>query len=548
MADATTSLVPSGGAQLEAGAFARPITPGASLFDRLPPPLRSPLARRSAPWLAGAGVLGLAAVSWATLSEPEQKTLFSGLGEADKAAVADALDGGGIDWSLNDGTGAITVAADDFHRARMLAASEDVPKAAASGNDILDTIPMGSSRPVEAERLRQARERELALSVQEIDGIEAARVHLAEAERSLFVRDAAPTRASVFVTVARGRRLGEEQVAAIVNLLAGSVSGLTPDQVNVVDQHGRLLSRPTGADSGLADRIDYQARLEDKLREQLAQLLGPMFGAGNFTVEVQAEVDLTEASSARESYDKDKVLERERSEMSTDAGVGGYGIPGATSNVPPPASEVANGPPASSAPPGATGGVGSQSADRNYAVGRELSVTKAAPGGLKRLSVAVVLSESAGKKKLGPRDVAEVDRLVRAAVGIDDARGDQLNVVARPFAEPDAVEEPPFWEADWFAPLIRQGGALLVALLLVVFGFRPLMARLRRRDTPAETQVVQALLAPTGTGTGSGPGDLSLDEQLAFARTMAQGSPERVAAALRAMMRATPAPAPEAAL
>ena len=541
---ATSTLPSVGGAQLEAGALARPVPAAHPLLDRLPPAFQSDLARRSAPWLAGAGVLGLAAISWSALSEPEQKTLFQGLAETDKAAVADVLETGGIGWHLDDGTGAITVAADDYYRARMLAASEDVPKAAASGTDLLDTIPMGSSRPVEAERLRQARERELALSVQEIDGIEAARVHLAEAERSLFVREAAPTRASVFVTVARGRRLGEEQVAAIVNLLAGSVSALTPDNVNVVDQHGRLLSRPTGTDSGLADRIDYQARLEDKLREQLAQLLGPMFGPGNFTVEVQAEVDLTEASSARESYDKDKVLTSERSESSNDAAVGGYGIPGATSNVPPPASQVANGPPASSAAP-PSGTTESESADRNYAVGRELSVTKAAPGGLKRLSVAVVLSETAGKKKLGSQDVAQVEQLVRSAIGIDDARGDQVSVVARAFVEATPAEEPPFWRADWFMPLVRQVGAVLVALLVVLFGFRPLMARLRRTTAPAAPPPTSQLLtAPLDTNPRPGTGDLSLDEQLAFARTMAEGSPERVAAALRVMMRA---PTPEAA-
>lgn len=531
MADLDTVPALAGGARLEAGGFARPVAPP-SWFDRLPPPLRSALARRTAPWLAGAGVVGLAALSWATLSQPEQKTLFAGLGEADKAAVADVLDSGGIAWSLNEGTGAIAVATDDFHRARMLAASQDVPKAAASATDILDTIPMGSSRPVEAERLRQSRERELASSVQEIDGIEAARVHLAEAERSLFVREAAPTRASVFVTVSRGRRLGDEQVAAIVNLLSGSVSGLTPDNVNVVDQHGRLLSR-TRDDGGPVDRIDYQARLEGKLRDQLGQLLAPMFGAGNYTVEVQAEVDLTEASSARESYDKDKVLERERSQSSTDAPMGGYGIPGATSNVPPPASQVANGPPVPSAPAPNAGAAGSQSADRNYAVGRELSVTKAAPGGLKRLSVAVVLSEGAGKRKLGPRDVAQVEALVRSATGIDDARGDQVSVVARPFAVDEAPVEPPFWRADWFGPLLRQAGAVLVALLVVLFGFRPLMARWRRTEAGVAAPVAERAPAVAH----GGPGDLTLDEQLAFARTMAEGSPERVAAALRSMLR-----------
>ncbi len=526
---ADTSLVPASAARLEAGSLAR-ATP--ALLDRLPPALRSPLARRAAPWLAGAGVVALAASSWAALSTPDQKTLFAGLGEADKAAVAEVLDGGGIGWRLNDGTGAITVDADDYYRARMLAASEDVPKAAAVGTDLLDTLPMGSSRPVEAERLRQARERDLALSVQEIDGIEAARVHLAEAERSLFVRDAAPTRASVVVTVARGRRLDEGTVSAIVNLLAGSVAGLTPENVNVVDQHGRLLSRPGGGgDGALAERIDYQARLEDKVRDQLGQLLTPLFGPGNFSVEVQADVDLTEASSARESYDKDTVLTSERSETSTDPATGGYGIPGATSNVPPPAAQVANGPPATSTPAPATDPAGSQSADRNYAVGRELAVTKGAPGGLKRLSIAVVLREDAAAKRLGPRDVAQVEALVRSAAGTNDARGDQVSVIARPFATAEEVATP-FWQADWFWPAVRQAGALLVALLVVLFGFRPLMARLRPRPVPSADGT-----APVTPPERAGTGDLTLDEQLAFARTMADGSPERVAAALRTMMR-----------
>src|SRR3546814_3883015 len=113
------------------------------------------------------------------------RSLFSGLPDADKAAVVQALDQANIDSHLDNGTGAVTVANDDCSRARILLASQDLPKSAPGGYAILDNLPMGVSRAVEGERLRQARESEMAQSIEEIDAVAEARVHLAMPDHSV---------------------------------------------------------------------------------------------------------------------------------------------------------------------------------------------------------------------------------------------------------------------------------------------------------------------------------------------------------------------------
>jgi flagellar M-ring protein FliF len=153
---------------------------------------------------------------------------------------------------------------------------------------------MGASRAMEGERLRAARERDLTLTIMEIDGVEAVRVHLAEAKN----------RCSCAKTVAAhglghgppGARAAavRQPGFAIVNLVAGSVPGLSPDAVRVADQHGRLLSRSNSGDS---DRLELQSRMEEKLRTSLSQLLTPMLGAGNFSSEIQVELDMDEVTS-----------------------------------------------------------------------------------------------------------------------------------------------------------------------------------------------------------------------------------------------------------
>ncbi len=226
----------------------------------------NPAVKKSAPMIGVLGLLASAALAWTMIATPPQKMLFSGLNDADKAAAVEALNQANIDSAIDNSTGTLTVAEDDYYKARMLLASQNLPKATPGGYAILDQLPMGVSRAVEGERLRQARETELARSIQEIEGVTEARVHLAVPENTVFVRDNAAPSASVVVRLAAGRSLAEAQVRSVINLVASSVPGLKPDAVTIVDGAGTLLTKPGGQSGvGVSDeRIDFQRRIEGK--------------------------------------------------------------------------------------------------------------------------------------------------------------------------------------------------------------------------------------------------------------------------------------------
>jgi flagellar M-ring protein FliF len=359
----------------------------------------------------------------------------------------------------------------------MLVASNGALATPETGDQMLDKLPMGASRNLEGERLRSARERDLQLSIMEIDGVDSVRVHLAEGEKSVFVRENVAPTASVMVRLKSGRQLSEGQVSAIVNLVAASVPGMSPDAVRVIDQHGTLLSSEGSAED---DRLDMQARMEDKLRAQVAQILRPMLGDGNFSSEIQVELNMDDVTSARESYDKDGVVRSETQEQSQQAGAApAVGIPGALSNTPPPATQAQNGPPQGTQPPanGQPATNGESSSTRNYELGREVSVSNQRPGGIKRLSVAVVLSKEA-LKGAKAKDLADIEALVGAAVGANPQRGDQVKVIQRSF-EPVDDKPPAFYETPWFATVVRYSAAVIAVLLVLLLGVRPLIAAVR---------------------------------------------------------------------
>ena len=524
----------------------------ANPFKQMGDLFAQPAVKRSLPLIFMLGLIAAAALAWMALSTPPQRVLFANLPESDKAAVAQALDAASIANGI-DGSGSITVAEDDYHKARMLLAGQDLPKAAPGGYALLDNMPMGASRAVEGERLRQARETELARSIGAIDTVAEARVHLATPEASVFVRDKAEPSASVIVKLQPGRTLSDAQVRSIVNLVASSVPGMKPDAVTIVDQLGELLSK-SGQEASAGDaRIDFQNRVEDKVRQQLVTLLTPLLGAGNFSAEVQAEVDLDESQATRESYDKEGTVVRAEQGNWTGAprdGAAGApgGIPGALSNVPPPSSTVATptpGAPAQPATPAAAPGMKqSDSFTRTYSNGREVSVTRNMPGSIKRLSVAVLLREEPGKPR-GQVEIRQIDELVKATVGFKAERQDQVTVVSRKFSTNAAAETEgiPFYETPWFAMVARNVTALVIALLVLLLGVRPLArALMRRRDdargagAPMGAADGVQLPTPVSPQMLSGSG-LSLGDRVGLVRDFTRENPARAALAVRDMIR-----------
>ena len=537
--------------------------------------LAQPAVRRAGPAALMVGLIGASALAWSALSTPPQKTLFSGLPDSDKAAVTSALTAASITSHIDSATDAVTVNEEDYSKARMLLAGQGLPKAAPGGYAILDQLPMGVSRAVEGERLRQARETELARSIQEIDAIAEARVHLAMPEASVFVRDNAQPSASVVVKLQGGRSLSEAQVASIVNLVASSVPGMKPEAVTIVDQMGALLSRPGGAGGDGSDkRIEFQRRTEDKYRTQLIQLLTPLVGAGNFTAEVQADVNLDETSATRESYDKQGILRAETGNWTGNQnGVGAApgGIPGALSNTPPPASTLQQPQPAvgadgkpvpaqpggSSTAPGANVTKESDQFSRAYDLGKEVSVTRAAPGGIRRLSVAVLLRDPE-KGRRTAAEIQQINDLVKSAVGFDQTRNDQVTVISRKFADGtgDAASGPAWYDNAWLPVIARNVTAILIALLVLLLGVRPLAKALMKKRDDADAPRAALPMGPAeGAESGltlgadgvvvTSPVTLdhieqsqSYDERIGAVRGFTRDNPARAALAVRDMIKA----------
>ncbi|HWK36607.1 flagellar basal-body MS-ring/collar protein FliF [Sphingomonas sp.] len=544
-----------------AGRFANPLKQVTGLLGQ-------PAVKRSLPLIFMVGLVLAAALAWSMLRQPPQKVLFPNLADSDKAAVVQALKTASIDADVDD-SGSVTVAEDDYHKARMLLASQDLPKSAPGGYALLDQLPMGVSRAVEGERLRQARETELAKSIEEIDTVADARVHLATPESTVFVRDRAAPSASVIVKLQSGRSLADSQVRSIVNLVASSVPGMKPDAVTIVDQMGTLLSKPgAGASSTEAGdaRIAFQRQVEDKVRAQISQLLTPLLGVGNFTAEVQADVDLDETQATRESYEKQGAVRAEQGNWTGNQPASALtppgGIPGALSNTPPapatlalaqgqqPAPNAPGTSPATPAGPVTDAMKQTDSYARAYDLGKEVSVTRAAPGGIKRLSVAVLLREP-DKGRRTALEIQQITGLVQAAVGYTATRNDQVTVLSKKFSGgDDAAPAPAWYQAEWLPMVLRNVTAVVIALLVLLLGVRPLARGLMKKREDAVAGPRLAFANPDAQSGADSPVDAGgpvtvemldnargYDDRVGLVRGFTRENPTRAALAVRDMIK-----------
>ncbi len=536
-----TDLVTTDGVTANPGMLS-PITDGTGSFgDRLRAFAAQPSIKKVLPWFIGMVGIGLMALTWVTLSPPPQRVLYSTLGDAEKAGVVATLEQAGINYTIDNRTGTLTVGEDDVYRARMLVASDGSLASPSSGMDLIESLPMGASRTLEGDRLRAAQERELMMTIAEIDGVEAVRVHIAKAERSVFVREDVAPSASIMVRMARGRQLGDGQVMAIANLVAGSVPGLSIEAVKVVDQHGKLLTQKRDPNTGL---IDMQAQMEAKLNAQVEQLLAPMFGRNSFSAQVQVELDMNEVTSARESYDKDGTVRRETTQQSQTAAAPVGGVPGVLANTPPADAEPREGAPEDTqdaqVAQGPTG-IGESSATRVYEMGREVSVSSVAPGTVRYLSVAVAIDE-ASLAEADDADLESVKELVSAAVGARADRGDQVIVVKRSFEKTEAVAVP-FYETSWFGMAVRNGVAILGVLLVLFLAVRPAIKALRPAppktdedtDEEADPDAPPALAGPAAVPEVSIEPQ-ALDGQNELAQRIARENPDDAVLALRRLL------------
>jgi flagellar M-ring protein FliF len=495
----------------------------------------NPVVRRAAPTILLSILIVIAAFSYLLSGRNTMRPLFPELAETDVSVVMQALDASGLPYQIDRQTGALTVPADEYHKIKLALAAQGLPKAAPAGYDLLSTMPLGVSRALEQARLKQSQETELARSIAEIAVVREARVHLALPETSAFLRNSKGPGASVFVKLATGRVLSQEQVQSIVNLVASSVPELKPDHVSVIDQSGRLLTSGS-ADDGLIQsqkQLDYQRKVEAMYRERLSALLIPIAGDGNFTAEVHATINYDEQQNTKELFDRNNaVLRSERADDSTDGQSVPAGIPGVLSNISPVTATV--GEPGSGTQTSAqrTESRRSESFTRNYEIGKEVSVSRSAIGKIERVSVAIVLRAD---KRIKTANIAAIEQLVRNAVGFDEARGDKMSVSVQPFAAVPPMPAPAWYaneDVQKYVPIIVAAVLVMLISLLVI---RPQLKKMSELAA-VRTEHVEQDRAETAYGESSAATRQTYDEKLAFIKQFVVQNHEQASTVLHRLL------------
>ncbi len=445
-----------------------------------------PAVQRALPATAAVMVAFLGLVAYLVLQQPSRTTLYASLPESEKSKILDALTNSGIDATIDPTTGDVMVPVPDYHESKMKLAAQGLPTSVPGGYDTLGEIQMGTSRSVEAMRLKQSQEIELARSITEIDYVTTARVHLAIPEKSVFVRDTAPVTASVFIQLLDGRSLGSTQVKAITHLVSSSVSGLNEENVTIVDQYGKLLSNPIDDPESILSnsQLQHRVRLENIYRSRVISIITPIVGAGNVSAQINLELDFTLSEETEEIVDPEQsVLRSEQNTLDTTTDGKAKGIPGALSNTPPMAAELKSSPKAAAVGEGVLNS--SSSNVRNYEISRKVLTKKNASGGITKIQAAVLVREiiSTNEDGIEVSSISDatkerISSIVKDVIGFNEDRGDSLTVSSSPFVPTMEGINVPWYELDWIQKGITQ--AVMVILLgIVTFGvLRPLVNRI----------------------------------------------------------------------
>lgn len=454
--------------------------------------------------LAGGLVAAIAILYWAL--RPTYAPLFAQIDAAEAAEMMQALSAMDVPYRIDSASGRIEIPQQRIAETRLLLAGQGFPKETDIGFELLqESSGFGSSRLIEGARFQRALEGELGRSVAALESVEKARVHLAQAERSVFVRERTPPSASVVVHLRNKSVLTEAQVGAIVHLVSSSVPELLPERVTVVDQTGRLLTiddKEKAATLSL-DHLDYTNRVEAGFAERVQALLTPIVGRDRVRVQVAAELDFSRVERTQETFDPDRIAVRseqsnEEEKIGSDPAIGG--IPGALTNQPPAGGTVGNQTAGAANPqlPSSR----SQQTTRNYEVDRSIAHIQETPGGIRRLSTAVVVdyqdqTNDKGEVTRVARSEAELENiraLVRGAVGFNDKRGDLVNVSSASFV-PDTLDDDmiPFWSEVWFLELVKVVGGFILALLVILTVVKPALQQLLPKPPEPEPEPVPQL-------------------------------------------------------
>ncbi len=463
-------------------------------------------ARLAAMGAVTAALIGLFAFMILRVTAPQMTPLFTDLSIEDSATIVKDLDRQAIPYEIRNEGAIILIPRDRVTRVRMKLAEGGLPKGGGVGYEIFDkSDALGTTSFVQNINHLRALEGELARTIRALDRVQAARVHLVLPERPLFSRDKPEPSASIVLKV-RGA-LESQQVRAIRHLVASAVNGLKPERVSVVDEAGRLLADGASNDSlgGMAGQAD-ERRLayERRLREQVEAIVTSVVGPNRARVQLTTEFDYNRVTQTTDRFDPDgRVLRSSQTREESAATADSQGQVTVGNELP--------------------GGRQDASAAReqsrkseeitNYEISRTTKTEVTEGGRVSRISVAVLVDGAyarnpAGELSYQARSKEDLDRiatLVRSAIGFDQKRGDQVEVVNLPFAEvqPNPINEPSglmaylqFTKED-ILRAVELAVMALLALMVVLFVVRPLVRRAISPDHPV-AQPVAAIpsLAP----------------------------------------------------
>ncbi|MCB1858273.1 MAG: flagellar M-ring protein FliF [Gammaproteobacteria bacterium] len=510
--------------------------------------------------IAASVALGVAVVLWS--QTPSYSLLFGNLAQKDATEVVTALEQAGVEFKIDEASGALMVASDKLQEVRMKLAGMGLPRSDSLGFELLQQeTGFGTSRAMEAARFHRALEGELARTIGALANIESSRVHLATPKQSVFLRNREKPSASVVVKLYPGRTLEKPQVDAIVHLVASSVPELETGRVTVVDHKGNMLSSTIENREMMlsASQFEYTKKQEEHYRQRVESILAPIIGLDKVRAQVTAELDFTVSEQTAERFNPDfPSLRSEQIDEQASSQSPVQGVPGALSNQPPAsgsAPEVAAG--------GEDGGASedvprntSKRATRNFELDRTVSHTRLSTGNLRRLSVAVVVDDlvtlgengSRVRRERTPEEINRITQLVKEAIGFNGTRGDSVKVINASFMEPVEMEplpEPPIWEQPWVWNLLKQVGGIVLVIMLIFFVLKPTLHRLTAPPVPArnpEGGSDQGGSERDGDGnpklhSAEGgyrlPGPEAYEDTLEAARKLVSDDPKRVAQVIK---------------
>lgn len=440
------------------------------------------------------------------LSTPTMSLLFSGLDLSDSSKIVQSLEAQGIPYELVGDGSTILVPDNQVSRIRISVAEQGLARGGSLGYEIFDRgDSLGATSFVQNINHLRALEGELSRTIQSIENVSSARIHLVLPQRRLFSNESRQATASIFIKTSSGR-LSRNQVMAIQNLVSAAVPDLQPERISLVDQKGSLLARGSSEDvtSLLALSLEEKKiSMENRLRGQIEALLEKTVGLGKVRAEVSAELDLNRITSNSEAYDPDgQVI---LSESSTEK------IRNNRENAEEKTVTLNNNLPDQDPDANEEPGIKTQSSDSeivtttNYLNSKTIQTQIHEAGTIKKITVAVLVDgtyQDAGDENppvYQPRtegDLTKLEDLVKSTIGFDEDRGDTVQIINMQFATIDygeeAIEEGlfDFNKAD-IMRFIELGGLMLIGILVIFFALRPLIKLL---TSPPTTYVPQAAL------------------------------------------------------